>query len=801
MRELSIVSFSGIRYGIWKDEIRSVRDIDALHRIPLSPVCIAGILIEEGQAVTLVDLPACLGYGTSTEAGQGIILLMDEGEKDMGFVISGEIDTQPIPPELLFPLPDFLATPMFEFCAVHDGISIPIINAAEIYSRVVQADEASSVNSLCVSAARPLDISGAPQIRIFFVGGELFAASAVGLDSKPAKPGVVTPLPNTPVYVKGITFQDGRLLPVIDLSQRIKRQNAAQESLMLTAEIGGYAFGFLIDGDVEALQANKISVVPAPMIVQNSWMKHMVVSVEELIPFVDLTLALFPGDADEKPLWQRYTPGSRFSDDFFKHDIEIVEFSLLGERHALPKLEVEDDIVFKNYRALFDAPPIVIGVAEHNGEILPVVDLAMMFGRRSLATPAWRMMLVSNGDFRALVITETVFKARWLPLDIHRAVPIHLPHNLMYGCYPDAEAVRLILNVEAISVHFEKSLIQKFLPVLSEEMRVMSVEAEPAYGVEPAIVPPPSPLEPEVAVVLDPASEHQEAGEPVHERPQQVVETNTGSIEVQEQTASDPDAVSEIPSLAEDVQEDMIEAEAVLSGQSFAETFKAPAPKGAALKFQATKSGHAATMREFVKNPPESLLARSDVDLATAASRSSEPICIEAGISPSISPRLYREGRTAGVWKRRIAYGAIASVLVAGVYIAGTYYRPDTERSVKVSEVARVGQDKAMTVQRMEQTKSTQAQVESARIKPGPVVVQAEPSRQAEKLRAPLELDIPKNMPPIDIDVYVVVKGDTLWSISERFTGSSFNYPRIAGENRIADPDLIFPGQRIKLNK
>jgi nucleoid-associated protein YgaU len=47
----------------------------------------------------------------------------------------------------------------------------------------------------------------------------------------------------------------------------------------------------------------------------------------------------------------------------------------------------------------------------------------------------------------------------------------------------------------------------------------------------------------------------------------------------------------------------------------------------------------------------------------------------------------------------------------------------------------------------------------------------------------------------------VVVKNDTLWSISERFTGNPFNYPRIAGENRIADPDLIFPGQTIRLKQ
>jgi len=46
---------------------------------------------------------------------------------------------------------------------------------------------------------------------------------------------------------------------------------------------------------------------------------------------------------------------------------------------------------------------------------------------------------------------------------------------------------------------------------------------------------------------------------------------------------------------------------------------------------------------------------------------------------------------------------------------------------------------------------------------------------------------------------YVVKKGDTLWNISEYFTGNPFNYHYIAEDNKIADPYLIFPGQRIRI--
>ena len=47
--------------------------------------------------------------------------------------------------------------------------------------------------------------------------------------------------------------------------------------------------------------------------------------------------------------------------------------------------------------------------------------------------------------------------------------------------------------------------------------------------------------------------------------------------------------------------------------------------------------------------------------------------------------------------------------------------------------------------------------------------------------------------------VVVVESGDTLSEISQRFLGDASRFPEIARLNNIADPDLIFPGQRLLL--
>ena len=49
-------------------------------------------------------------------------------------------------------------------------------------------------------------------------------------------------------------------------------------------------------------------------------------------------------------------------------------------------------------------------------------------------------------------------------------------------------------------------------------------------------------------------------------------------------------------------------------------------------------------------------------------------------------------------------------------------------------------------------------------------------------------------------DTYTVVKGDTLWSIAERFLGSGSQYTLLAQINNIANPQLIYVGQVIKLS-
>ncbi|MBI2032811.1 MAG: LysM peptidoglycan-binding domain-containing protein, partial [Candidatus Levybacteria bacterium] len=68
-----------------------------------------------------------------------------------------------------------------------------------------------------------------------------------------------------------------------------------------------------------------------------------------------------------------------------------------------------------------------------------------------------------------------------------------------------------------------------------------------------------------------------------------------------------------------------------------------------------------------------------------------------------------------------------------------------------------------------------------------------------EITRAEVEEDSKIEGEKITGDSYRVVEGDNLWDISVRAYGDGFKWPGLAKENKISNPDLIYPDDTIKL--
>jgi len=58
-----------------------------------------------------------------------------------------------------------------------------------------------------------------------------------------------------------------------------------------------------------------------------------------------------------------------------------------------------------------------------------------------------------------------------------------------------------------------------------------------------------------------------------------------------------------------------------------------------------------------------------------------------------------------------------------------------------------------------------------------------------------------KEQKAIKVEIYEVQKGDSLWKIAQKFYGDGNKWKKIFEDNKevIKDPDLIYPGQKIRI--
>lgn len=70
---------------------------------------------------------------------------------------------------------------------------------------------------------------------------------------------------------------------------------------------------------------------------------------------------------------------------------------------------------------------------------------------------------------------------------------------------------------------------------------------------------------------------------------------------------------------------------------------------------------------------------------------------------------------------------------------------------------------------------------------------------QPNRLLAGTKISLPKDT-TVAATEYKIQKGDSLWKISQRMCGSGFQWAKVATDNSLAKPNLIQPGQVLKIS-
>jgi purine-binding chemotaxis protein CheW len=103
------------------------------------------------------------------------------------------------------------------------------------------------------------------QLVVFELANELYGVNIAAVESI-IKMQVITQLPHTPSYVKGVTNLRGSVLPVIDLRARfgLERREDSKQTRIMIVTLGNVKAGIVVDGVSEVLRISDETLEPLP---------------------------------------------------------------------------------------------------------------------------------------------------------------------------------------------------------------------------------------------------------------------------------------------------------------------------------------------------------------------------------------------------------------------------------------------------------------------------------------------------------------------------------------------------------
>jgi len=134
------------------------------------------------------------------------------------------------------------------------------------------------------------------QIVIFELSGEHFGVS-IGAVESIVQMLPITHVPQAPSFVKGVTNLRGKVLPVIDLTQRfgVTSQPATNQQRIVVVNSGSTEAGIIVDGVSEVVTIGSDQVEPPPALtrtIASEFVSGIVKLGERIIILLDLSKVL-----------------------------------------------------------------------------------------------------------------------------------------------------------------------------------------------------------------------------------------------------------------------------------------------------------------------------------------------------------------------------------------------------------------------------------------------------------------------------------------------------------------------------
>lgn len=141
-------------------------------------------------------------------------------------------------------------------------------------------------------ALQALEMRGSQEVLTFTIGDQNYGLDLLSVREIRAWTDV-TPLPNTPPFVRGVINLRGAVVPIFDLRVRLGGGTTTPTSanVVIVVEVGTESVGLLVDtvSDILALDASALQPVPATAAdVEQSFLSALATHEDRMVALIDV---------------------------------------------------------------------------------------------------------------------------------------------------------------------------------------------------------------------------------------------------------------------------------------------------------------------------------------------------------------------------------------------------------------------------------------------------------------------------------------------------------------------------------
>ena len=768
MATLHVLIINQHFYGIRASEISTITDINHVTTLPVPINRIRQIAVINNVTTYFYNLADYLEETPEPESNNYKGVLLNTDENNIGFLFQGQHKTIQYSDNDLLKFDNYFQSEIFSHYLLIDSEFISIVNLHILFNYLLKENYDKIKPDFIISVKSKEKPLNRIKKTIFQTNQVSFAVSEYLIKNEKFSIDRIHFFPFLPDFIDGVIEYKNEILPLLNLEQRFNDLKSDQYSepeleYVTIIKITGFQFAVRMQSECIDLQLDVNTFLPLPLLVKSNWLESICIRDNSIILLADF-FQLFREKANKEleKLQDEYTIDQSFAEKFTKQSLSIFEFSIQENTFVVPGEEVLDEFGLRPFYPIPDTPGPVLGVCQINREFVPVLDLLCCFGAESRYQKDWGMILMKHKFFKTLLVVEKAIGKKTIEPDIQRELPLVLPHPIVLGCYLENKIVKLILNIEAIAIYFEKIETRKVLESLAGnynlKIPVRKKSKEKKIKIKKSGMKKKKKDKPvNTQVKPDQASKPEQSdidsGKAIKQTEQKSQETEINKSK----TNRKPDQVKKDRESQNSKAEPVDEKTAIPEKKALeANDYNIEVVE------EIKESDSTASVRSSSFGFQNSQLTKIQADDAKGALS-----------LPDIESSLKSMQRKKAKRKWLLLFTGIISgcmLVLCSIWLLNVFKQKTGDRKIKIIAKEKI----------QEYANQQEINRENENNNPDSKTVH--------------DLSKTKNT---EIITYEVRKGDTLARISNKYTGDYYNYPDIARENGIENPHLIFPRQRI----